>query len=124
MNRYARHFAGLLLALTGFPLSAAVRGQPTETQVLVLLKNDGRVPPAVLEKAQAEVVRLYSLIGVTVTRIANVPEPGRRFRVVRLLSWEPADYRGSSAPLGLTHVGPTGAPVTNVFWRQVERAAR
>jgi len=63
-------------AWVGLPANGGA--QPVSPPVLVLLQNDADVPPAVVAKAQAEVVRLYGLIGVEVTWVTKVPEPGSR----------------------------------------------
>ena len=92
--------------------------------MLVLLQNDADVPPAVVARAQAEVVRLYGLIGVEVAWVTKVPEPGRRLRIVCLVAWEPADRRIPESVLGVTNTsrGDRGI-LAYVFWRRVERAS-
>lgn len=110
-------------AWVGLPANAGA--QSASPPVLVLLKNDANVPPAVVAKAQAEVVRLYGLIGVEVTWVTEVPEPGRRLRIVCLVAWEPADPRIPESALGATNTGPGGrANLAYVFWRRVERPSQ
>ena len=107
--------------LVGLP--ANVGAQPVSPPVLVLLQNDAGVTPAVVARAQAEVVRLYGLIGVEVTWVTKVPEPGRRLRIVSLVAWEPADRPASV--LALTNTGRGGRGIlAYVFWRRVERASQ
>jgi hypothetical protein len=104
-------------------LPANVGAQWVSPPVLVLLQNDAGVPPAVVAKAQAEVVRLYALIGVEVTWVTKVPEPGRALRTICLVAWEPADRPESV--MGLTYTGQGGRGVrAYVFWRRVERASQ
>jgi hypothetical protein len=104
-------------------LSANAGAQPDRPPVLVLLQNDAGVAPALVARAQAEVVRLYGLIGVEVTWVTKVPEHGTRLRIVCLVAWEPADRPDSV--LGLTNTGPSGRGIlAYVFWRRVERASQ
>ena len=109
--------------LMGDPAGASV--EPTDPPVLVLLQNDAAVPADVAASAQAEVVRLYKLIGVQVAWVTKVPEFGRRLRVVSLVTWEPAEGTTSASALGLTY-GDHRIRATRayVFWRRVERASQ
>jgi hypothetical protein len=104
-------------------VSANVCAQSASPAVLVLLQNDAGVPPSIAAKAQAEVVRLYGLIGVQITWVTEVPEPGRRLRIVSLVAWEPSDRPDSV--MGVTNTGPGGRGIlAYVFWRRVERASQ
>lgn len=111
------------LAAMGLPANAGA--QPVGPPVLVLLQNDAGVAPAVVASAQAEVVRLYGLIGVEVTWVTKVPEYGTRLRIVCLVAWEPADRRFPESVMGFTNTGPGGRGIlAYVFWRRVERASQ
>ena len=122
-TRFASGFSLFLSisACVGLPANAGA--QPISPPVLVLLQNDAGVAPAVVARAQAEVVRLYGLIGVEITWVTKVPEYGTRLRIVCLVAWEPADRPESV--LGLTNTGPGGRGIlAYVFWRRVERASQ
>ena len=122
-TRSASCFILLLSISTLVGVAENVRAQPVGPPVLVLLQNDAEVPLAVVVKAQAEVVRLYGLIGVEVAWVTQVPEPGRRLRIVCLVAWEPVDRPESV--MGLTNTGPSGRGIlAYVFWRRVERASQ
>jgi hypothetical protein len=109
-------------ACVGLPADGGA--QSISPPVLVLLRNDADVPPAVVARAQAEVVRLYGLIGVEVTWVTKVPEPGRRLRIVSLVAWEPPDPRIPESVLGVTNAGRGERGIlAYVFWRRVEHAS-
>ena len=104
-------------------LPANVGAQPVSPPVLILLQNDADVSPAIVAKAQAEVVRLYGLIGVEITWVTKVPEPGQRLRIVCLVAWEPADRPESV--LALTNTGQGGRGIlAYVFWPRIVRASQ
>ena len=112
----------LAVAATGLPADSSAR--PVGSAVLVLLQHDAGVPSDVAVRAQAEVVRLYGLIGVEVAWVTEMPEPGRRVRVVSLVTWEPADHAIPESVLGLTPAGPhSRGTMAYVFWRRVERSS-
>jgi hypothetical protein len=122
-TRFASDFILFLSVSACMGLSANAGAQPANPPVLVLLQNDAGVPPAIVASAQAEVVRLYGLIGVEITWVTRVPEYGTRLRIVCLVAWEPADRPESV--LGLTNTGPGGRGIlAYVFWRRVERASQ
>ena len=103
---------------------AGSSAQSLEPTVLVLLQNDARVASDVAGRAQAEVTRLCDLMGVKVAWVTEIPEPGRRARVVSLVTWEPVDRAIPESVLGLTYAdrGRRGY-MAYVFWRRVERAS-
>lgn len=110
-------------AWAGLPADSSA--QPALSSVLVMLQNDAGVPADVAAIAQAEVVRLYGLIGVEVAWVTKMPEPGRRVRVVSLVTWEPTDDAVPASVLGLTNVDHEGRGYrAYVFWRRVERASQ
>jgi hypothetical protein len=94
--------------------------------VNVLLLNDARVPSDVAGRAQAEVTRLYRLIGVEVTWVTRMPPPaGGRARVVSLVTWEPAETEVPPSVLGFTYRSREKRGYLGyVFWRRVERASQ
>ena len=104
---------------------AGSSAQSLEPTVLVLLQNDASVPSDVAGRAQAEVTRLCDLMGVKVAWVTEIPEPGRRARVVSLVTWEPVDRAIPESVLGLTYAdrGRRGT-LAYVFWRRVERASQ
>ena len=69
-------------------LGAAGSAQPAGPGLVVILQNDGGVPPEVAAAAQAEVARLYGLICVDIAWVSRMPEPGSGVRVVCLVKWE------------------------------------
>jgi hypothetical protein len=111
----------LALAAWIAPVTDAI-GQPTGATLLVRLQNDAAVTPDVVAKAQAEVGRLFGLIGVHVEWITDVPQHAECLRVVSLTTWEPGSRARQSA-LGFTPVGPERAGCrAYVFVRRMERA--
>jgi hypothetical protein len=121
--QHSAFFAVFLMIATWEGLPAASAEPPGPT-VLVLLQNDAGVPSNVVGIAQAEVVRLYGLIGVEVVWITRMPEVGGRVRVVSLVAWEPADDSVPTSVLGVTYVSPKGRGYrAYVFWRRVQRGS-
>ncbi len=113
----------LSVAAAGLPVGSSA--QPLAPAVLVMLQNDAGVPSEVAARAQAEVVRLCGLIGVEVAWVTEVPEPGRRVRVVSLVTWEPADDAIPESVLGLTYANRERRGYrAYVFWQRVERATQ
>jgi hypothetical protein len=103
----------------------ASTAQTAGSGVLVLLQNDAGVPADVAAKAQAEVARLYALIGVEITWVTEVPPQGKRARVVCLVTWEPTDAAIRESALGLTYTDQRKRGYrAYVFWRRVERASQ
>ena len=100
-TRHATFFTAFLVVGAWLPSTGSA--QPAGPGVLVLLQNDAGVPTDVALKAQAEVVRLYALIGVEVAWVTEVPQPGRRVRVVCLVTWEPSEATIPATVLGLTY---------------------
>ena len=107
-------------------LAADGAAQPVGPAVNVLLLNDARVPSDVATRAQAEVTRLYRLIGVEVTWVTRMPAPGGgRARVVSLVTWEPTEAEVPPSVLGLTYSSRERRGYLGyVFWRRVERASQ
>jgi len=124
-TRSASWFILFLSVSASVGVPATGGAQPIRPPVLVLLQNDADVPLAVVARAQAEVVRLYGLIGVEVTLVTSMPERGTRLRVVCLVAWQPADRRIPESVLGVTNAsrGERGV-LTHVFWRRVEHASQ
>jgi len=90
-----------------------------------MLKNDAGVPANVVASAEAEVVRLYGLIGVDVDWVSDRPQNCDRLRVVSLVAGEPAENTRSESVLGLTYFTPEGSQNwSDVFVRNVEHAGR
>jgi hypothetical protein len=117
-------FAALLtgVVVTGWPVD--ISGQPVQPKVLVMLQNPARAPADVVARAQAEVARLYALIGVEITWVTAVPEAGTRLRVVSLTTWEPKEDKIPATVLGYTQAGLEKRGIrAYVFWGRVERAS-
>src|ERR1044072_9200754 len=97
-------------------------GQPTGATLLARLQNDGAVAPDVVVRVQAEVARLFGLIGVRVEWIMDNPKGTDCPRVVSLTRWEPG-ARTREAAHGFRPAGPekTGCRAY-VFVSRVERA--
>jgi hypothetical protein len=113
------------LALTAWVgLAPSGHAQPASPSVVVMLKNDAGVPANVVARAEAEVVRLYGLIGVDVDWVSDPPQKCDRLRVVSLVAREQADNTRSESVLGLTYFTPEGSHRSDVFVRHVERAGR
>ena len=90
-----------------------------------MLQNDAGIPPDVAAIAQAEVVRLYGLIGVEIAWVTRMPGPGSRVRVVCLVKWEPADDLVPASVMGLTPLDHERRGYrAYVFWPRVERASQ
>ena len=123
--QYSACFAAILTAGAWVGLPANSSAQPAGPTVVVLLQNSAGVPPDLVAVAQAEVVRLYGLIGVRVAWVTTVPTPWKRPRVVSLVAWEPADDAGAASALGITYVNANGrGQRAYVFWRRVERCSQ
>jgi hypothetical protein len=123
-NWFSTFFQTFLTVTTLACLPAASSAEVVRPTVLVMLQNDAAVPAHVAGQAQAEVVRLYDLIGVEVVWVTKVPEPGRRLRVVSVVTWEPSEDECPPSVLGLTY-GNHASRGTRayVFWPRVERAS-
>jgi hypothetical protein len=95
--------------------------------VVLQINNVVGAPGANLERAQQEVTRLYSGIGVDVTWISsNAPHAAsqRAIRVV-LVPDEGGDLRHRDRPvMGAAVVTDQGTGVAYVFYRQIESQAR
>ena len=125
MTRSATFFGALLvvLASAGFPPNSIA--QASGPSVLVLLQNTAGVSSEVTAKAQAEVTRLYALIGVEVVWVTEMPESGRRARVVSLVKWEPPDARIRESALGVTYSDPRQRGyLAYIFAPRVARASQ
>jgi len=89
-----------------------------------MLQNDANVPSELVERARGEVTRLFSLIDIDIHWVTDVPEPGTRFRVVSITTWEPPDTRVQPSVLGFTQIAEGKRGVRGyVFWQRVERAS-
>lgn len=105
-------------------LPAVASAQPARSGVPVMLQNEANVPSELVERARGEVTRLFSLIDIDIHWVTDVPEPGTRFRVVSITTWEPPDTRVQPSVLGFTQIAPGKRGVRGyVFWRRVERAS-
>ena len=114
-----------VLALTAWVgLAPSGHAQPASPSVVVMLRNDAGVPANVVARAEAEVVRLYGLIGVDVDWVSDTPQNCDRLRVVSLVAQEPPENTRSESVLGLTYFTPEGSHRSDVFVRHVERAGR
>jgi hypothetical protein len=123
--QHSTYFGAFLTVTAWAGLPADSAAQPAGPGVLVILQNDAGVPPDIAAIAQAEVVRLYGLIGVDIAWVTKVPDPVRRVRVVSLVKWEPADDAVPASVLGLTPLDHEGRGYRGyVFWRRVERASQ
>jgi hypothetical protein len=118
--QHSTGFALFLTVVAWAGLPAAATAQPAGPPVLVLLQNSAGVPSDVAAKAQAEVVRLYGLIGVEIVWVAHMPEFGRHVRVVCLSARGPLDSTTPEASLGITY----GKDRAYVLWHRVERASQ
>jgi hypothetical protein len=118
--------ATALLALTAWGgVVHSGHAQPASPGVVVMLQNDADVPANLVARAQAEVVRLYGLIGVDVDWVSDPPQNRDRLRVVSLVAREPAEKTLSESVLGLTYVTSEGSlNRSDVFVRHLERAGR
>jgi hypothetical protein len=121
-TRYSTCFTVFLAVAAWAALPVAAQ---RADHVLVLLQNDAGVQRDLAARAQSEVVRLYSRIGDEVAWVTDVPESGRRVRVVSLVTWEPAETAMPASVLGVTY-GDQGRRGYRayVFWRRVERASQ
>ena len=113
--------AFLALAAWIAPATDAI-GESAGATLPVRLQNDAAVAPDVVVRVQAEVARLFDVIGVHVEWMTNIPEGADCLRVVSLTRWEPAARTGQ-ASLAFTPVGPEKAGCrAYVFVGRVERA--
>ena len=110
--------AGVLMTVfAGLGLPHTSWGEAS-LQVRVILLNDSVVPVDLAERAQAEVTRLYKLIGVEVVWVAE-PLRGEELRTIKVTTWEP---RVDEFPLalGMTPAQPgTRGTRGYVFWGRV-----
>jgi hypothetical protein len=112
----------LLVAFAGVALPHTSWGEASP-QVRVILLNDRVVPVALAERTQAEVTRLYKLIGVEVVWVAE-PPPDEELRTIKLTTWEPREDQFPFA-LGMTPAQPgTRGTRGYVFWGRVQRYAQ
>ena len=90
-----------------------------------MLQNEAGLRADLVARAAAEVVRLYSLIGVDIEWVTSVPENGGRLRSVCLVTRDSGeDSSGSSHVLGVTYTRP-GEPGkrAHVFVQRAQRAS-
>ena len=106
-------------------LVAHPSAQPACPSVMVMLQNEAGLRADLVARAAAEVVRLYSLIGVDIEWVTSVPENGGGLRSVCLVTRDSGeDSSGSSHVLGVTYTGP-GEPGkrAHVFVQRAQRAS-
>jgi hypothetical protein len=91
-----------------------------------MLQNDAAVPGAVLDRARAEVTRLFTVIGIGLDWVGDVPSSSLlRFRVVSLTAWEPSDKKVPTSVLGYAQTAPGVRGIrAYVFWSRVEHTAQ
>jgi hypothetical protein len=112
----------VVAAMAGLSVVTGAEAAPT---VLVMLQNDAAVSPDLVNRAQADVVRLFALIDVVITWVTEVPRDGARLRVVSLTTWEPAESKIPASVLGYTQAGIDKRGVrAYVFWHRVERSSQ
>jgi len=109
---------GVLLLMTAGGASAA----PMVGQVRVVLQNPDVAPLAVVARAQAEVTRLYSLIGVMIVWV-NEPVDDPRVVRVKVTNWEPSDSSMGPGALGVTYRVERGTSRALVIWSRGQRTA-
>lgn len=92
--------------------------------VMVMLQNEAGLRANLVARAAAEVVRLYSLIGVDIEWVTSVPESGGRLRSVCLVTRDSGEDSVSSHVLGVTYTRP-GEPGkrAHVFVQRAQRAS-
>jgi hypothetical protein len=108
-------------AVASLPHTSRSKGE-SSPQVRVILLNDSVVPVDLAERAQAEVTRLYKLIGVEVVWVAE-PPPDEELHTIKVTTWEPREDQFPFA-LGMTPA-QRGTRGTRgyVFWGRVQRYA-
>lgn len=105
-----------------FPLLVAA--EPRQSPVQVALHNDGLAPPDVVSRAQAEVTRLYALIGVEVVWRPPTTDDAA-VRMVKLTTWEPRNDRIPVMALGATYRAESPVDArAYVFWLRVQHYAQ
>jgi hypothetical protein len=124
-KQFSAVFSLLLAATLVAGLASESHAQTDRPGLAVMLQNDAAAPAAVLEHAKLEVTRLYSLVGIDITWLDDVPASGARFRVVSVTAWEPNDRKIATSVLGYTQASPEKRGIrAYVFWRRVERASQ
>ena len=105
-------------------LVAHPSAQPVCPTVMVMLQNEAGLRADLVARAAAEVVRLYSLIGVDIEWVTSVPENSGRLRSVCLVTRDSGEDSVSSHVLGVTYTRP-GEPKkrAHVFVERVQRAS-
>ena len=123
IRRSSRATACLVLAAWA-RLVAHPSAQPACPSVMVMLQNEAGLRADLVARAAAEVVRLYSLIGVDIEWVTSVPENGGRLRSVCLVTRDSGEDSVSSHVLGVTYTGP-GEPGkrAHVFVQRAQRAS-
>src|ERR1700752_4095046 len=101
-NRFSAVFSLLLAATLVAGLASESHAQTGRPALAVMLQNDAGAPAAVVEQAKREATRLYSLVGIDLTWLDDVPSSGARFRVVSVTAWEPNDRKIATSVLGYT----------------------
>ena len=113
------------LVLSGLAgLVAHPTAQPACPSLMVMLQNEAGLRADLVAKAAAEVVRLYSLIGVDIEWVTSLPEQRRPIAVC--LPRDPGAGEDSVSPhvLGVTYTRPgeTGKRA-HVFVQRAQRAS-
>jgi len=103
---------------------ARLVAQPACPSVMVMLQNEAGLRADLVARAAAEVVRLYSLIGVDIEWVTSVPENSGRLRSVCLVTRDSGEDSVSSHVLGVTYTRP-GEPGrrAHVFVQRAQRAS-
>ena len=90
-------------------LVAHPSAQPACPSVMVMLQNEAGLRADLVARAAAEVVRLYSLIGVDIEWVTSVPENGGRLRSVCLVTRDSGEDLSIVACPGCDVHAPRGA---------------
>jgi hypothetical protein len=82
------------------------------------------VPSDIVDRASVEVARLFSLIGVEIVWVSDVPPPGTRVRIASLVTWKPREDWIPATALGYALTGPGARGIlAYVFWPRIERVS-
>ena len=101
----------------------AVDVQASVGEVRVALQNYDGVPPDVIERAQAEVTRLFAQIDVDIVWVAEPVADPKTVRFVKVTMWEPNDLRIPPTALGVTYGERTASKRAYILWLRVQRQA-
>src|SRR4051794_1485590 len=123
MSALRRVLLHLSVAGAAISATAAVAGA-VRPQVSVLVRNEASVDQKLVDRAKAEVTRLYALIDVQLIWVAKVPMPERRLVVICLVTREPGGTSLPESALGYTPAKPGERGVlAYVFLRRIERVS-